>query len=132
MKREVFSHIIVLGEFMRNLKDYRLKAKKTQKEVADFLGIERSTYAKYENGSSEPTFETLRRLAGYFGTSSDELMGFEKLTSPPPSLDKESLKAAFWGGEKDLSQEELDDMWNDVERFAAFLAEKKRQEKKNG
>ena len=117
---------------MRNLKDYRLKAKKTQKEVADFLGIERSTYAKYENGSSEPTFETLRRLAEYFETSSDELMGFEKLTSPSPSLDKGQMKAAFWGGEKDLSQEELDDMWNDVERFAAFLAEKKRQEKKNG
>lgn len=108
-----------------------MRAKKTQKQVADFLGIERSTYAKYENGSSEPTFETLRRLAEYFGTSSDELMGFEKLTSPP-LLDKEALKAAFWGGEKDLSQEELNDMWNDVERFAAFLAEKKRQEKKNG
>ena len=45
---------------------------------------------------------------------------------------KENLQAAFWGGEKDLSQEDLDDMWNDVERFAAFLAEKKRQEKKDG
>ena len=117
---------------MRNLKDYRLRAKKTQKEVADFLGIERSTYAKYENGSSEPTFDTLRRLAEYFGASSDELMGFEKPASATPQLAKDSLKAAFWGGEKDLSQEELDDMWNDVERFAAFLAEKKRQEKKNG
>ena len=114
------------------MKAYRLQAKKTQKEVADFLGIERSTYAKYENGSSEPTFETLRRLGEYFGASTDELMGFEKPTSAPQPLDKESLKAAFWGGEKDLSQEELDDMWNDVERFAAFLAEKKRQEKKNG
>ena len=45
--------------------------------------------------------------------------------------DKSSMMAAFWGGEKDLSQEELDAMWNDVERFAAFLAEKKRQEKQN-
>lgn len=44
---------------------------------------------------------------------------------------KENLQAAFWGGEKDLSQEDLDDMWNDVERFAAFLAEKKKQEKKD-
>ena len=116
---------------MRNLKDYRLRAKKTQKEVADFLGIERSTYAKYENGSSEPTFDTLRRLAEYFGTSSDELMGFEKTISSPATVDKDDLKAAFWGGEKDLSPEDLEDMWNDVERFAAFLAEKKRQEKKD-
>lgn len=115
---------------MRNLKDYRLRAKKTQKEVADFLGIERSTYAKYENGSSEPTFDTLRRLAEYFGASSDELMGFGKTTSSPVTVDKDDLKAAFWGGEKDLSPKDLEDMWTDVERFAAFLAEKKRQEKK--
>lgn len=108
-----------------------MRAKKTQKEVADFLGIERSTYAKYENESSEPTFDTLRRLAEYFGTSSDELMGFEKNISSSVTVDKNDLKAAFWGGEKDLSQEDLEDMWNDVERFAAFLAEKKRQEKKD-
>lgn len=57
----------------------------------------------------------------------------KKNTSSQPSYTntKEDLQAAFWGGEKDLSQEELDAMWNDVERFAAFLAEKKRQEKKN-
>ncbi|HIY22456.1 MAG TPA: helix-turn-helix domain-containing protein [Candidatus Flavonifractor merdigallinarum] len=114
---------------MRNLKAYRTHIGKTQKEVADYLGIERSTYAKYENGSSEPTFDTLRRLSEYFNTSIDELMGFEETRPVPPTMDKAAIKAAFWGGEKDLSQEELDDMWNDVERFAAFLAEKKRQEK---
>ena len=37
--------------------------------------------------------------------------------------------AAFWGGDKDLSREELDAMWKDVERFAAFVAEQKRRER---
>ena len=56
-------------------------------------------------------------------------MGFEETRPVPSTMDKAAIKAAFWGGEKDLSQEDLEDMWNDVERFAAFLAEKKRQEK---
>ena len=32
-------------------------------------------------------------------------------------------------GEKDLTQEDLDAMWDDVERFAAFVAQKRREEK---
>ena len=109
-----------------------MRTGKTQKEVADFLGIERSTYAKYESGASEPAFETLRRLAEYFETSTDELMGFEKLTSSPPPIDKSAFKAAFWGGEKDLSQEDLDEMWNDVERFAALLVKEQKRKKTDG
>ena len=49
-----------------------------------------------------------------------------------PVISKTDMQAAFWGGDKDLSQEEIDAMWEDVERFAQFLAEKKRQEKMNG
>ena len=110
---------------MRNLKSYRQRAKKTQKEIADYLGIERSTYAKYESGASEPTFDTLRRLADLYGASIDELMGFP--SSPP--VEEDTMKAAFWGGDKDLSQEDLDAMWADVKNFAAFVAEKKKREK---
>lgn len=44
-------------------------------------------------------------------------------------IDKSTLQAAFWGGDKDLSQEDLDAMWSDVERFAAFLAEEKKRKK---
>ena len=36
----------------------------------------------------------------------------------------ETLQAVFWGVEKELSQEDLDAMWTDVERVAQFLAEK--------
>ena len=62
-------------------------------------------------------------------TAREHLLKELEPSTPAP---KETLQAAFWGGEKDLSQEDLDDMWNDVEHFAAFLAEKKRQEKKDG
>ena len=38
--------------------------------------------------------------------------------------------AAFWGGDKDLSPEDMDAMWQDVENFAAFVAQKKKEEKR--
>lgn len=60
---------------MEQLKKLRLSHKLTQKEVADLLGVDRTTYVKYETGKSEPTFETLRRLADYFEVTSDYLIG---------------------------------------------------------
>lgn len=39
------------------------------------MGVERSTYSKYESGASEPTFETLQKLSELFGVSVDFLMG---------------------------------------------------------
>ena len=137
LKCEIISHIITLGEHMRNLKEYRTRMGKTQKDVAAYLGIERSTYAKYENGSSEPTFETLRRLSEYFGASVDEMMGIardEKEPAPTtPSnerkLDERQIMAAFWGGDQDLTEEDKKAMWADVKNFAAFVAQQKKQEK---
>lgn len=73
--------------------------------------------------------QLLSNFARDLGVTTSELLGESRPSTAPAG--KADLQAAFWGGEKDLSQEELDAMWNDVERFAAFLAEKKRQEKKN-
>ena len=125
---------------MRNLKEYRIRMGKTQKDVAAYLGIERSTYAKYENGSSEPTFETLRRLSEYFGASVDEMMGTareEKELAPTPmsddGFDKSRVMAAFLGGDQSLTPEEQDALWEDVYEYARFKAEqwaKRKQEKK--
>ena len=60
---------------MEHLKELRKSAGLLQKDVAAFLGIDRTTYVKYENGQSEPPFETLTRLADYFHVSVDYLLG---------------------------------------------------------
>lgn len=49
--------------------------KLTQKQVAAFLGVDRSTYNKYETGDSEPNFDTICRLADFFDVSVEFLMG---------------------------------------------------------
>ena len=60
---------------MEQLKVLRKKAKLTQAEIASQLGVDRSTYAKYENGQSEPNFEIMQRLSSLFGVSVDFLIG---------------------------------------------------------
>ena len=109
---------------------------KSQKELADILFVNQTAVSQWERGITTPSSQLLIKLSELYGVTTDYLLGRDEKESTTPSDENDSarnhLMAAFWGGEKDLSQEELDDMWNDVERFAAFLAEKKRQEKKNG
>lgn len=46
----------------------------TQKQVANDLNIAPSTMGGYVQGSSEPDFETLKRLATYFDVTTDYLL----------------------------------------------------------
>lgn len=48
---------------MEMLKQLRQSRKMTQQDVAQFLGVDRSTYVKYERGTSDPPTATLVRLA---------------------------------------------------------------------
>ena len=127
--------------FRTRLRELRENAGyKSQQAFADAFGVAQSTVGGWEAGKREPNYATTLKLANFFHVSVDYLLGqtdqkdmASTQTPTPttgPSSSRENLQAAFWGGEKDLSQEDLDDMWNDVERFAAFLAEKKKQEKK--
>ena len=63
----------------------------TQQDMADFLGIQRSTYGKYETGDSEPNFDTLCRLSDFFNLSVEYLMGRTNIKKPPTSEDVSGL-----------------------------------------
>lgn len=62
------------GDTMKRLRQLRTSKNLTQKDVAEFLGVDRTTYVKYETGASEPNFETLQKLAAFFGVSTDYLL----------------------------------------------------------
>lgn len=47
----------------------------SQKSVADAVGISQSTIAKIEINRNEATASTIRKLADFFGVSSDYLLG---------------------------------------------------------
>ena len=46
-----------------------LRGNKTQKKVADDIGISQSTYAMYETGKRVPSDEKKKRIADYFKTT---------------------------------------------------------------
>lgn len=80
------------------------------------------------NRGQIPSVAKVQMLADYLGVTTSELLGESPASATPVSED--TIKAAFWGGDKDLSAEDMDAMWADVKNFAAFVAQKKKQEKK--
>ncbi len=74
------------GESMRakqntvaeKLRHYREACVLSQKQVADALNIERSTYTKYETGDTEPNLATIVRLAAIYNVSPAELLPMEQ------------------------------------------------------
>ena len=56
------------------LKQIRKANKYTQQDLADAVGIERSTYASYETGRNKPDVILLKRIANVFGVSSDFIL----------------------------------------------------------
>ena len=61
--------------FQERLVEQRKLNKITQRQLADYLQITQPSYIRYENGSSEPSLETLVKIADYFDVSVDYLLG---------------------------------------------------------
>ena len=57
------------------LKQLRSEHNLTQTDLANILGIAKTTLAAYEQGKSEPSFETLIKIADYFNVTTDYLIG---------------------------------------------------------
>ncbi len=66
------------------LKIYRKTNKMTQKKVAEYLGIDRSTYAKYET-MRKPEIDVVLKLSVLYRISLDDFMSSFFVESPEPS-----------------------------------------------
>lgn len=63
--------------FASRLRQLRRQCGITQKEIAQSMNIDRSTYAYYETDKTNPDLNTLRRLALIFQVSTDYLLGID-------------------------------------------------------
>lgn len=61
--------------FPERLKMIRKGKKITQDEIASYLGILRQSYSAYERGVSVPDSRQLKKLADYFGVTTDYFFG---------------------------------------------------------
>ena len=66
----------------------------SQQVVADFVDVDRSTYSRYENGEVRPDINTITKLAGYFGVSTDYLLGIDN--RPKRVLKKRWIPILGW------------------------------------
>lgn len=64
-----------MGDFPNVFKSLRLQEKYSQQELADKLGIAKSTVSMYENGKRQPDLETLEKIADFFNVDMDYLIG---------------------------------------------------------
>lgn len=55
--------------FPKQLRKYRLKYGMTQEQLAEAVGISKSTISMYENGQREPDFETIEAFADIFNVN---------------------------------------------------------------
>lgn len=73
-----------MGNFQNIFKRLRTSSGLTQVEMAEKLGISRSTIGMYETGAREPDFETLEKIADFFNVDTDFLLGRTDKTSILP------------------------------------------------
>ena len=85
-----------------NLKAARKKSGKTQKEVAEGIGIGQGTYKNYETGAREPNGETLVAIANYFDVSTDYLLGRPTAQPPTDALERLFSEKSFSALEEEL------------------------------
>lgn len=67
---------------MKRLKDLREDKDLTQKQVAEILSCSQTTYSRYETGELNIPVEVLKKLALYFNTSVDYIIGLTNENKP--------------------------------------------------
>lgn len=98
--------------FNENLKNARIRKGMSQKDVAEEIGVAKSTYSLYESGNREPNVQTIKKIADVLSVSADDLLGLNE--------EPQTLAAHFDGDE--YTDEELDE----IKQFAEFVKAKRK------
>lgn len=89
---------MTLGARLRML---RKRRKLSQEELTSRLGLNRGTYGQYEIDRRQPDYETLKKLAQFFGVSIDYLL-FGENNEEREKIDLKQLlkerRTAHWDG----------------------------------
>lgn len=86
------------------LKMLRLNSRMTQKQVAEMLNVDRSTYTYYETGKIKPNVDTLVKLCNIFSVSMDMLT---EINGKNLAILKKNLEERLSSGENSQVVESL-------------------------
>ena len=98
--------------FNENLKIARERKGISQKDLAERIGVAKSTYSLYESGNREPNVQTIKKIADILNVSADELLG---INEEPITI------AAHFDGDE-YTEEEIDE----IRKFAEFVKAKRK------
>ncbi|MBQ4545729.1 MAG: helix-turn-helix transcriptional regulator [Oscillospiraceae bacterium] len=68
--------------FFQRLADLRIDSDKTQQEIADLLDCKREVYRRYEKGIHEIPVWAVIKLAQFYNTSTDYILGLTDNIKP--------------------------------------------------
>lgn len=100
-------------KFNENLRIARERKGISQKEMAENIGVAKSTYSLYESGNREPNVQTIKKIADILNVSADELLGIDD--------EPQTIAAHFDGNE--YTEDELEEIKN----FAAYVKSKRKK-----
>ena len=80
----------------------------TQDELANYIGVSKSSVSKWETGQSYPDVTFLPQLASYFNITVDELISYE------PQMIKEDIKKCYRRFCEDFSLRPFEEVINEV------------------
>lgn len=112
--------------FAQRLKQLRLEAGLTQKQVSSHFNTSPQSYAQWEKGLRKPSKDSLEKLSNFFKVSTDYLIGNTDIKEVNDDIDKEELKESlrnslgFTG--QPPTEEEVENMAN---AFLEFMANRK-------
>lgn len=72
------------------IRELRVDSDTTQQQLADYLGLSRSTYSNYENGLRDMPVAVLAKIADFYNTSIDYLLKRTDEPTPYPKCSKKS------------------------------------------
>lgn len=82
--RILINYKLIVGS---NLNQLRKQQNKSQAEVAKYLELTVAAYQNYEAGRREANYETLVKLADFYGVTTDFILGREPAPTPFADLD---------------------------------------------
>lgn len=110
---------------------------KDQKDFAADIGVTPTQVSKWRGHISKSYVKYLSKIAVVLGTTTDYLVtgegpkkrGARPLASESAPGSEASLKAAFFEGGEDLTQEEMDELWEDAKDYIQYKLDQRRRRK---